>query len=148
MERVGALAAEMAARKGRSDLSPVMVVKNDYGAELFNGDTGVRRRDGNGDRVVLRDAKGKVRDIASSALPPHEPAWAVTVHKAQGSEFDHVVIVLPSTPSPVLSRELLYTAVTRARRRVTIVGKRDIIAHCVAAPTARASGLRDLLWNK
>jgi exodeoxyribonuclease V alpha subunit len=69
------------------------------------------------------------------------------VHKSQGSEFDDVVVVLPHAPSPVTTRELLYTAVTRARRRVEIVGREEVIAAAVETPTARFSGLTGRLYG-
>ncbi len=70
----------------------------------------------------------------------------MTVHKSQGSEFPHAVVSLPDAGSPVLTRELLYTGVTRARERVTIVGSEDALRAAVARPAARASGLADRLW--
>jgi len=72
---------------------------------------------------------------------------AMSVHKSQGSEFDEVAVLLPQRPSPVVTRELLYTAVTRARRKVTIHGPLEVVRHAITCPTRRASGLRDLLWG-
>ena len=71
----------------------------------------------------------------------------MSVHKSQGSEFDAVAVLLPPQPSPVVSRELLYTAVTRARERVLVVGPRAVVEHAVAQRVARTSGLRDRLWG-
>jgi exodeoxyribonuclease V alpha subunit len=71
----------------------------------------------------------------------------MTVHKAQGSEFDEVLLVLPPRPSPVLTRELLYTGVSRARRHVTIVGTADVLRAAIAERVQRASGLREALWG-
>jgi len=70
----------------------------------------------------------------------------MTVHKSQGSEFGHAVVALPATDSPVLTRELLYTAVTRGKPEVTVVGSEEMIRVAVSRPVARASGLRDRLW--
>jgi exodeoxyribonuclease V alpha subunit len=70
----------------------------------------------------------------------------MTIHKSQGSEFDHAVVSLPAAGSPILTRELLYTAVTRARTRVTVVGGEDAVRSAIERPVARASGLRDRLW--
>jgi len=72
----------------------------------------------------------------------------MTIHKSQGSEFDHAVIILPEHPSPILSRELLYTAVTRARRRVTLVGSEARVREAVTRAVARASGLGIRLWPR
>ena len=71
----------------------------------------------------------------------------MSVHKSQGSEFDEVAIVLPDTPSPLLSRELIYTAVTRARKRVVIHGDPAILRYAIEHPTQRNSGLRPALWR-
>ena len=70
----------------------------------------------------------------------------MTIHKSQGSEFAHAVVSLPTQDSPILTRELLYTAVTRAKPEVTIVGSEDMIRLAIGRPVARASGLRDRLW--
>ena len=71
----------------------------------------------------------------------------MSVHKSQGSEFDAVAVLLPEQPSPIVSRELLYTAVTRARQQATVYASRAVIAHAVAQRSERASGLRDALWD-
>ena len=76
-----------------------------------------------------------------------ETAFAMSVHKAQGSEFDEVLLLLGDRPSPLLTRELVYTAVTRARRRVRIFASREILVAAVAARVERASGLRERLWG-
>src|SRR5207249_7204291 len=90
---------------------------------------------------------GQLRHLAPARLPPHETVYAMSVHKSQGSEFNAVAVVLPRRVSPVLSRELLYTAVTRARQRVTIHASTKVIEHTIARRIERASGLRDLLWS-
>jgi exodeoxyribonuclease V alpha subunit len=84
---------------------------------------------------------GAFRAIAPARLPEHETAFAMTVHKSQGSEFDEVLLVLPAEQSRVLTRELLYTAVTRARERLTIVGNAGVLAAAVETATKRVSGL-------
>ena len=127
---------------------PVMVTRNDYELELFNGDVGVVASDAPGAAGVFFPAPdGGVRRIAAARLPAHESVYAMTVHKSQGSEFDTVVLVLPERPSPVLSRELVYTAITRARARVAIYGPRDVLRRAIEQRIARASGLRDALWG-
>lgn len=125
---------------------PVLVTQNDYDVELFNGDIGVAFPDD--ETASLRvwfPAAGGLRSIAPGKLPPHETAWAMTVHKSQGSEFDSVMFVLPERESPMLSRELVYTAVTRARRILTVYGAAATLAAAVERKSERVSGLRDLL---
>ena len=126
---------------------PILILRNDYGLGLFNGDVGVVVRDGPRLRVCFQGSEG-LRFLAPSRLPPHETVFAMTIHKSQGSEFDAVSVVLPATPSPLLSRELLYTAVTRARRRVDVLGSREVIRSAVGRAIQRASGLHDALWSR
>jgi exodeoxyribonuclease V alpha subunit len=129
---------------------PVIVTANDYASELFNGDVGVvaPRSSDPGERLAVhfrtRDPSD-VRTVALSRLPEHETAYALSVHKSQGSEFAEVALVLPSRPSPLLTRELVYTAVTRARRRVTIYGSEAVLRTAIGRRIERASGLRDRL---
>jgi exodeoxyribonuclease V alpha subunit len=121
---------------------PVMVLRNDPVLKLFNGDIGIVAADEDGELHVHFPAEaGAFRAIAPARLPEHETAFAMTVHKSQGSEFDEVLLVLPAENSRVLTRELLYTAVTRARERLTIVGNAGIVAAAVETPTKRVSGL-------
>lgn len=121
---------------------PVMIARNDYALGLFNGDVGVvLPGDGGALRVYFRTADGGLRAVTPAALPPGDTAFALTVHKSQGSEFDEAALVLPASTSRVLSRELVYTAVTRARVSVHIVGARAVLADAIATPTARDSGL-------
>ncbi|HTH74282.1 MAG TPA: AAA family ATPase [Trinickia sp.] len=120
----------------------VMVTRNDYALGLFNGDIGIALPAQQGAlRVYFRTADGGVRAVSPAALPPHDPAFALTVHKSQGSEFDHAALVLPATSGRVLTRELVYTAVTRARKTVRVVGSREVLADAIATPTRRDSGL-------
>lgn len=129
---------------------PVLVRENDYAVDLFNGDVGVVFRDELDDRVMrvhFVTADGLDRPLAPSRLPSHETVFAMTVHKAQGSEFDDVAVVLPDTATKVLTRELLYTAVTRPRKRVTIFGTLEVFREAVKRPVERASGLRERLWG-
>jgi exodeoxyribonuclease V alpha subunit len=134
---------------------PVLVTRNDYQLELFNGDVGVivadpapERRHGSAVLAYFEGSDGRPRYLSPSRLPPHETVFAMTIHKSQGSEFDEVAIVLPDHASPVLSRELLYTAISRARRRVTLYGTPAVIEHAVTHRIERASGLRDALWER
>ncbi|WP_322084341.1 AAA family ATPase [Burkholderia sp. BCC1972] len=121
---------------------PIMVTRNDYALGLFNGDIGIALPDAHGVlRVWFRRADGTARAVSPAALPPHETAFALTVHKSQGSEFDEAALVLPAAFSRVLTRELVYTAVTRARTRVQVIGPRRVLAQAVATRTQRDSGL-------
>jgi exodeoxyribonuclease V alpha subunit len=98
-------------------------------------------------RVFFPSASGPPRKFLPARLPPHETVYAMTVHKSQGSEFDQVLLLLPDRDSPVLTRELIYTGVTRARRKVTIWGRDDVVHMAVARGVERSSGLRDALWG-
>ena len=124
---------------------PVLVTANDYANRLFNGDLGVVVR--SEDRLQVAFAESPVpRLVAPSRLADVETVHAMTIHKSQGSEFDHVVVVVPSLDSRLATRELLYTAVTRAQRRVTLIGDEAAIRASIARRVVRASGLPDRLW--
>ena len=128
---------------------PVMITRNDYSTRLFNGDSGLilpDPKDGTM-RFYSQDNDGSIRKILPLKLPEHETSFAVTVHKSQGSEFDNVILLLPDRMSPVLSRELLYTAVTRARKKIEIYAVGEILRQMINNPAERISGLRDSLWN-
>ncbi len=104
---------------------PVMVTKNDYGLKLNNGNIGIALKDPEHGhlRVAFPDQEHGVRWILPSRLTHIETVYAMTVHKSQGSEFKHTVMVLPDHDSPVMSKELLYTGITRAKERLSLVGK-------------------------
>ncbi len=122
---------------------PVMVLRNDPLLQLFNGDIGLALPDAQGQMgVYFPVANGSgYRRVPTVRLPEHQTAYAMTVHKAQGSEFDSVLLLLPAQRSPVLTRELLYTAVTRARQRLVLAGSAEVLAAAIALPTQRHSGL-------
>lgn len=123
---------------------PVMVLRNDPLLRLFNGDVGLALPAADGTLLVWfadAAAEGGFRPVAPVRLPPHETAYAMTVHKSQGSEFEQVLVVLPARPSRLTSRELLYTAVTRARRQVTISSPEAPLTSAIQSPTRRDSGL-------
>ncbi|MBX3641815.1 MAG: exodeoxyribonuclease V subunit alpha [Rubrivivax sp.] len=121
---------------------PVMVLRNDPVLRLFNGDIGITLPGADGEpRVHFADASGGHRALPPLRLPAHETAFAMTVHKAQGSEFDEVLVLLPAQPARVLTRELLYTALTRARQQVRLAAGAEVLAATVAARTRRQSGL-------
>jgi exodeoxyribonuclease V alpha subunit len=126
----------------------VLVTANDPEAGLFNGDLGVVLIGTDGTPAVwFSDVDGAPRRVTPSRLPPHETAFALTVHKSQGSEFDEVLLILPERPSPVVTRELVYTGLTRARRRTEIWSREGAFREAVSRRTDRASGLRERLWG-
>ncbi|HEY4091278.1 MAG TPA: exodeoxyribonuclease V subunit alpha [Luteibacter sp.] len=133
---------------------PVIVVRNDYAVGLMNGDIGVTLAmpDGQGGTMLrvaflVMDGAGgaRVRFVTPSRLTAVETVYAMTVHKSQGSEFEHTALALPPEPSPVLTRELVYTGVTRARRHFTLMAPAEILVYAVARKTRRASGLLNRL---
>jgi len=109
---------------------PVMITRNDYNLGLMNGDIGIALYDHTGKRRVAFPsddplAAAKIRWLSPLRLPDAETAFAITVHKSQGSEFNHVVLALPETKSPVLTRELIYTGITRAKENFTLLESRE-----------------------
>lgn len=120
----------------------VIVTRNDRAIGLMNGDVGIVRLDAEGRvHVVFEGGEGLVV-LAPSALPEHESAFAITVHKSQGSEYGRVAVLLPPDPAhPLLSRQMLYTALTRARRAVELWAAPEVIAAALARPVDRATGL-------
>jgi exodeoxyribonuclease V alpha subunit len=139
-EAAGALDRDLAAYAGE----PVMITRNDYRRGLFNGDQGIlvkaRHPEGVHQAVAFRSAGG-------FRLLPYRPlqgqlelAWALTIHKAQGSEFDRVVLVLPPPDSPLQTREILYTALTRSRTSATLLGSREALQTALRQTTPRRTG--------
>jgi exodeoxyribonuclease V alpha subunit len=126
---------------------PVIVTANDYGLRLFNGDTGVVVSRGDGAIGVVFHRGGAVVSISPSRLSAVDTVFAMTVHKAQGSEFKQVAVLLPPPSSPILTRQLLYTAVTRAQDGVILAGSEESIRTAISRPVARASGLTRRLWE-
>jgi exodeoxyribonuclease V alpha subunit len=127
---------------------PVLITENDYTLRLMNGDIGLIVSEGDDLRASFMDRDGSVRKISPLRLPAHETAFAMTVHKSQGSEFDNVLLILPERDSPVLTRELVYTGITRARGTIGIWAERDIFSAAVTRRTRRISGLNSMLWDK
>lgn len=151
---------------------PLLVTENDYSLRLYNGDTGIviaadaeiedTRYPGGvpspgtgsplGNRpgrvVAAFERGGKVIEISPTRLASVDTVYAMTVHKAQGSQFGTVAILLPRPDSPILTRELLYTAVTRAQRTLLVAGTEEAIRAAITRPIARASGLRRALWGE
>jgi exodeoxyribonuclease V alpha subunit len=121
---------------------PILVTTNDHQNRIWNGDLGVVWLDRDGRAVVLfPGADGSVRRVPPLRLPAHETAWAMTVHKAQGSEFDHVLLAMPDRPGPSWQAALIYTGVTRARQRALVLAEPALLRAGLGHWPARASGL-------
>ncbi|WP_040976369.1 exodeoxyribonuclease V subunit alpha [Necropsobacter massiliensis] len=127
---------------------PIMITENDANVGLFNGDIGLY--------LVTQDKNGEVKgrfwfengnSELPSRIPSHEPAFAMTVHKSQGSEFNHTFLILPPEPNPVLSKELVYTGITRAKEKITVFANRLSWEYAVGTETKRQSGLGHLLQD-
>ena len=127
----------------------VLVTENDYEQALFNGDLGVCVTEGGQLRACFDGAgageEEALRAVAPARLPACESAYAITVHKSQGSEYGEVILLLPDEMQPPLCRELVYTAVTRARERVTVVGPEAVLRKALRTPERRPSGLREAI---
>ena len=127
---------------------PILITRNDPGTHLYNGDTGLIWPDANGNMMAwFADGEETARAIAPGRLPAHQTCYAMTVHKTQGSEFSNVMLVLPEPPHNLLSRDLLYTGITRAKRAAEIYGSEESIRAGCETKRVRASGLRDRLWG-
>lgn len=124
---------------------PVMITENDYGLGLYNGDIGIAASDGERLRVWFVLPDGKAHGFLPSRLPAHDTAWAMTVHKSQGSEFTHTLLLLPPETNPLLTRELLYTGITRAREQLDLFATPEVLALMVRKQTERYSGLVTML---
>jgi exodeoxyribonuclease V alpha subunit len=127
---------------------PILVRENDYTMGLMNGDLGIVAHDPGRDgelRAFFPDGDGTVRSLPLVRLPAHDTNFAMTIHKSQGSQVDHAVVVLPSSASAILTRELLYTGLTRAQRHVTVVATAQAVRRAAAARVQRASGLAEKL---
>ena len=120
---------------------PLLVTANDHDMQIYNGDTGVVVR--RGDELVAAFARGETPfELRPSQLPAVSTVYAMTIHRSQGSQYGTVSVVLPDAGSALLTRELLYTAITRARSHVRIIGTEDAVRAGVARQVLRASGLR------
>lgn len=132
---------------------PLMITRNDYSLGLFNGDVGLLLPDGKENKglsVYFPGSDGEEGDrrIPMGILPEHETIYALTIHKSQGSEYDQVLVILPDVDSPILTRELIYTAITRARQTLCIWGRQEGFREAVARRIRRSSGLREALWGE
>ncbi len=121
---------------------PIMISRNDSALGLFNGDIGIILLDEERQmRAYFQFPDGTIRGIQPNRLPAHETAYVMTVHKSQGSEFAHTALVLPYVYSPVITRELVYTAMTRAKNELSLYGSKKVLRRAIETPTKRRSGL-------
>ena len=127
---------------------PIMISRNDSALGLFNGDIGIILPDETGViRAYFQFPDGTIRGIQPNRLPQHETAYVMTVHKSQGSEFAHTAFVLPKVYSPVITRELVYTAITRAKKELSLYGSPKILRRAIETATKRHSGLTAQLMH-
>lgn len=129
---------------------PIMILRNSAALGLYNGDIGIAlpaEHDSSKLRVYFPFADGSIKGFSPFRLPEHETAYAMTIHKSQGSEFDDVNIILPTDYSPLLNRSLLYTAITRAKKTVSIYADTQILALSVKSQIHRESGLAQQIEN-
>ncbi|MGZ5013911.1 MAG: ATP-binding domain-containing protein, partial [Methylobacter sp.] len=141
------------AEQKRIDLSglwypgrPVMITQNNPSLNLYNGDIGICIQDGFSTgklMVYFQRPDGSVKKYLPARVPPCETVFAMTIHKSQGSEFEEVLIVLPEAINPVLTKELLYTAITRAKRAIKLVAEEVVFAETVRQKIERVTGLVD-----
>jgi len=124
---------------------PVMAVENDYDMKIFNGDTGIICKEERLNAYFPGD--DALRKINPYLLKSYEKSFCMTVHKSQGSEFENVIFVLPNEDSRVLTKELIYTALTRAKKNITVIGSKEILNAGILRKTERSSGLSSRLWS-
>lgn len=129
---------------------PVMITRNDYQTGLFNGDVGITipaEEDDSKFDVCFMTGDGIIKRVRTYNLPECETVYAMTVHKSQGSEFNSVLFILPDYDTRVLTRELIYTGITRARHSVELLGDENILRKGIQRKTLRSTGLRQALWH-
>ncbi|HEX4016529.1 MAG TPA: exodeoxyribonuclease V subunit alpha [Frankiaceae bacterium] len=126
---------------------PLLVTANDYEVKLFNGDTGVVISGGEGSVTAAFGRPAAPMLVRPARLGAVQTMQAMTVHRSQGSQFQRISVLLPAEGSPLLTRQLLYTAVTRAEKHVRVIGSEAAVRAAVTTPITRASGLRGRLWS-
>ncbi|MEC7308008.1 exodeoxyribonuclease V subunit alpha [Vibrio gigantis] len=134
---------------------PVMVTQNDHGLGLYNGDIGICMLEADSSqpdstprlKVYFELPDGSVKAVLPSRVPDHETAYAMTIHKSQGSEFDLTLMILPPDFSPILTRELIYTGITRAKKRLMMFSDTNVLKRGIKVKTERVSGLGSRLTN-
>lgn len=145
LSKNGLIKADSASYHGR----PVMITENDYDLQLYNGDIGIVFVEPAGEgtpRVYFPASDGSLRSFSTVRLPAHETVYCMTIHKSQGSEFERILILLPSTDTELLTRELIYTGITRAKSAVEVWGDEEVFVNAVSRRVERVSGLKAALW--
>jgi exodeoxyribonuclease V alpha subunit len=128
-------------------VTPILIEQNNQELRVFNGDFAMLVAGETPTAIVQSDSQ-ELREMAEARLPRYSNAFALSVHKSQGSEFDEVLVVLPEEDAPLLTRELLYTAVSRAKKRVRIVGPKAVVLAALARRARRDSGLVDAIGER
>lgn len=148
IEQILAEAGVIAPRQRNYAGRPILITRNDPPLKLFNGDMGILLPDAASGELHawFATSDGGVRSVIPLRLPGHETAFAMTIHKSQGSEFERVLMILPDRENPVLTRELLYTGITRASQQVELWSREAVLFKAIAQSVRRSSGLRDALW--
>jgi len=146
-ERYLSVVKKMTLKNPLFDGKPILITKNDYQLNLFNGDLGMIKTEEGITRAYFKTAEGSIKMVNASQLVHYEAAWFWTVHKSQGSEFDTVHLLLPKGESPILSKELIYTSVTRARNTFIFHGDQNTFIKAIKKNIHRFSGLSDKLKN-
>ena len=140
--------ARLSARGDYWPGQPILIRRNDYVVGRFNGDIGiVVRREGKLSVAFPADGPEPVQYLPPLRLPEHQTVFAMTIHKSQGSEFNHALVMLPEADSLIMTRELIYTGVTRAAQKMTLVGDQQRVSEALQRPVQRASGLSAMLWG-
>ena len=125
---------------------PIMITQNSYEKGLFNGDTGITLIKNGQVKVYFPDEKeGEYKNFSPISLPAHETTWAMTIHKSQGSEFNRVALILPHEVMPLLTRQLIYTGITRAKEKVSIVASEEVLVAGVKTEVVSATGITDMI---
>ncbi|MGM0608920.1 MAG: exodeoxyribonuclease V subunit alpha [Candidatus Muiribacteriota bacterium] len=144
VQNINKLIEDILGKNGVYEFKPIIIKENDYNIKLFNGDSGIFLRDEDGNLKAFfedEDSENGFRSINPARLPSYEPAYAITIHKSQGSEWENILILLPQKFNPVLSRELLYTAITRTKKNILIASENEIIKKMTKTQVNRISGL-------
>lgn len=126
---------------------PIMITQNDYNLGIFNGDLGVAMMDEDESIWVYVESGSEIKRFKPQRLSHYDPAFFLTVHKSQGSEFDQVNLLLPQADTPILTKELIYTAITRARKEFSLYGDLDLFEQGIKRETLRFTGLKELLYK-
>jgi exodeoxyribonuclease V alpha subunit len=126
---------------------PILITANNHGLGLYNGDVGICLYRDQQWRIWFETGQGQVRSVLPTRLPAHMTVYAMTIHKSQGSEFAYTVLILPPQPHPVVTRELVYTGITRAKQHLALYTSFSVLLGAVSKPTVRYSGLRTRLLS-